>query len=121
VTYLRIAGPDSKQFGPKVWCTFVVKAPAPKAEVEPAEPLNNPYHEAPVPQAEPLPQPVVEAEEMSYQRAAMVHPLSQHLMMLYEFGFTDFVVNEHLLKAYKDANVVADMLMNGQVTDESIR
>lgn len=43
------------------------------------------------------------------------------MMMLHEFGFTDFVVNEHLLEKYKDVNAVADLLMNGQVSDESIR
>jgi len=42
-------------------------------------------------------------------------------MMLHEFGFKDFIVNEHLLEKYKDVNVVADLLMNGQITNESIQ
>ena len=41
--------------------------------------------------------------------------------MLHEFGFTDFIVNEHLLRRYKNADVVADLMMNGQVTEESIQ
>ena len=42
-------------------------------------------------------------------------------MMLHEFGFTDFVVNEHLLKRHRNADAVANLMMNGQVTEEEIR
>lgn len=41
--------------------------------------------------------------------------------MLFEFGFTDFVVNEYLLEKYNSVDGVADMLMNGQVSDECIK
>ena len=49
------------------------------------------------------------------------HKYKPELVMLHEFGFTDFIVNEHLIEKYKDVNQVADLLMNGQVSDESIR
>lgn len=39
--------------------------------------------------------------------------MKQDMTMLYEFGFTDFVVNDYLLKKYKNVDTVADMLMNG--------
>ena len=42
-------------------------------------------------------------------------------MMLLEFGFTDFTVNEHLIKKFDNVDVVADMLMNGQVSHETIQ
>lgn len=41
--------------------------------------------------------------------------------MLFEFGFTDFVVNEYLLEKYNSVDGVADMLMNGQVSDECLK
>ena len=42
-------------------------------------------------------------------------------MMLYEFGFTDFLVNDYLLTKHNDANLVAEMLMTGQVDDDAIK
>ena len=42
-------------------------------------------------------------------------------MMLFQFGFTDYIVNKYLLTTYKDANIVADMLLNGQVTEQEIK
>ena len=41
-------------------------------------------------------------------------------MSLFEFRFTDFLVNEHLLEKHNDLNTVADMLMSGQVSLETI-
>ena len=41
-------------------------------------------------------------------------------MRLFEFGFTDFVVNEYLLEKYDNIDTVAEMLMNGQVSIETI-
>lgn len=41
-------------------------------------------------------------------------------MLLYEFGFNDFLVNEHLLNQYKSTDLVANMLMNGQVDQAAI-
>jgi len=41
-------------------------------------------------------------------------------MLLYEFGFTDFRVNEHLLVKINDVNTVAELLMNGQVSEKMI-
>ena len=44
----------------------------------------------------------------------------QDYLSLYEFGFTDFLVNQHLLKKYNNIDVVANMLMSGQVSQEEI-
>lgn len=41
-------------------------------------------------------------------------------MSLYEFGFKDFLVNEYLLEKHEDIEMVANMLISGQVTTEQI-
>ena len=41
-------------------------------------------------------------------------------MTLFEFGFTDFVVNEYLLEKYDNMDTVASMLMSGQVSVDTI-
>ena len=41
-------------------------------------------------------------------------------MRLFEFGFTDFVVNEYLLEKYENIDTVAEMLMSGQVSLSTI-
>ena len=60
-----------------------------------------------------------EKEEYSYRAEMSSHP--QELMMLYEFGFTDYLVNLYLLTKHGDVNAVADLLMNGQVSQDSIK
>uniref|UniRef100_A0A7S3MMK7 Uncharacterized protein n=1 Tax=Favella ehrenbergii TaxID=182087 RepID=A0A7S3MMK7_9SPIT len=117
-------------FGPKVWCTVKVQAQDDpveelKQDPEPA-PVQNPYQQQPEPVAQPEEQkreePVIEQpKEPTYMELAAGHTLGAELIMLYEFGFKDFVVNEHLLTKYKDANVVAELMMSGQVAEESIQ
>lgn len=62
-----------------------------------------------------------EPREPSYQEQVKNHQYHDALMMLHEFGFTDFIVNEHLLNRHRNADVVANLMMNGQVTEEEIR
>ena len=60
-----------------------------------------------------------EKEEYLYRAGMSSH--AQELIMLYEFGFTDYLVNLYLLTKHGDVNAVADLLMNGQVSEESIK
>ena len=41
-------------------------------------------------------------------------------MRLFEFGFTDFIVNDYLLQKYNNTDTVAEMLITGQVTRETV-
>ena len=45
---------------------------------------------------------------------------SADYMRLFEFGFTDFIVNDYLLQKYGNTDTVAEMLITGQVTHETI-
>jgi len=56
-----------------------------------------------------------------YESLSSQKPQKSAFMMLYEFGFTDFLVNDYLLTKHNDANLVAEMLMTGQVDDEAIK
>ena len=41
-------------------------------------------------------------------------------MRLFEFGLTDFVVNEYLLQKYENTDTVGELLITGQVTRETV-
>ena len=41
-------------------------------------------------------------------------------MRLFEFGFTDFIVNDYLLQKHGNTDTVAEMLLTGQVSHETI-
>ena len=55
-----------------------------------------------------------------YEMEAIKKERSEDYMRLFEFGFTDFVVNEYLLEKHQNIDLVAEMLMSGQVSLETI-
>ena len=55
-----------------------------------------------------------------YEMEAVKNERSEDLMRLFEFGFTDFTVNEYLLDKHQNTDYVAEMLMTGQVSLEKI-
>lgn len=55
-----------------------------------------------------------------YELAAQKKERVADYMRLFEFGFTDFVVNEYLLEKYDNIDTVAEMLMSGQVSIDTI-
>lgn len=61
-----------------------------------------------------------EIAKNNYMSSAANTERVQDYLSLYEFGFTDFLVNQHLLKKYNNIDVVANMLMSGQVSQEEI-
>ena len=52
-----------------------------------------------------------QVERMEYEREAGAKARRNELMMLYEFGFIDLLVNEQMLEMYEDVNIVAELLM----------
>ena len=62
-----------------------------------------------------------QATNTYYIEMAQHHEREEDLMRLLEAGFTYFEVNEGLLRKYIDVNIVADMLMHGQVSTEEMQ
>ena len=65
-------------------------------------------------------EPPILDQRTIYNQSASKTEIEADLMLLYEFGFNDFLVNEHLLNQYKSTDLVANMLMNGQVDQAAI-
>lgn len=59
-------------------------------------------------------------DKQKYEKYAQKKDRREDYMRLYEFGFTDFIVNEYLLEKYNNLDQVAEMLMSGQVSVETI-
>lgn len=58
--------------------------------------------------------------KIEYEVSATKKDRAVDYMTLFEFGFTDFVVNEYLLEKYDNMDIVAEMLMSGQVDLKTI-
>lgn len=56
-----------------------------------------------------------------YTELAQHHERKEDLMRLLHAGFSYFAVNEGLLRKYIDVNIVANMLMGGQVSTEEMQ
>ena len=115
-------------FGQKFWCEIAVVIPVPEAEKDIKMPEIVPKADEPK-HLESQPAPPKFEDQLSasmiakndYESQAVLKERKDDLMMLYEFGFTDFVVNEYLLQKHGNANIVAGVLMSGQVSEDEIR
>lgn len=136
ISYFRLSS-EGALFGPKVWCHIVVKQkeqqlpqlPAiAKIEEKPVDVIIEPVEdekpiveEVKVEVVEPVPD-LTESQiaKNTYMQETSKTDRVQDYLSLYEFGFTDFLVNQHLLEKYNELNTVANLLMNGQVSDEEV-
>ena len=95
-------------FGPKFWCEIVVN-PAQEEEIK----LPEIVQKVDEPKQEELqPEPPKSEDQLSasiiakndYEKQASISEHKDDLLRLYEFGFTDFFVNEYLLLKHRDAD-----------------